>query len=214
MNLITNAMVVAATLLGSGMALPQARRLFTTRRIEGVSAAWLGVSVALNAWWLVYGVAQQVWVLVPVSGVSLLLYVSIAVVFVHTSGASCLRSMLASGAALGAVPLGFLLAGGWPLAGLVVGLCYGLQLLPAVVTAYRSDDLGGVSPGTWVIALVEAALWLAYGSAVADVALVAGGSSGVVMSSLILVRIRIVRVRTAARAVDTRGTVIRVASAR
>lgn len=214
MNLITNAMVVAATLLGSGMALPQARRLFTTRRIEGVSAAWLGVSVALNAWWLVYGVAQQVWVLVPVSGVSLLLYVSIAVVFVHTSGASCLRSMLASGAALGAVPLGFLLAGGWPLAGLVVGLCYGLQLLPAVVTAYRSDDLGGVSPGTWVIALAEAALWLAYGSAVADVALVAGGSSGVVMSSLILVRIRIVRVRTAARAVDTRGTVIRVASAR
>ena len=196
MNLILNATVVAATLLGSGMALPQARRLFVTRRVEGVSAAWVGVSVALNAWWLVYGLAQQVWALVPVSAVSLLLYLAIAGLLVHAGGPRCLPAMVVAGLALGVVPLGFLAVGGWALAGLVVGLCYGLQLLPAVVTAYRSADLRGVSPGTWVLALAEASLWLVYGLAVGDPALIAGGSSGVVMSAAILVRLRLVRSRS------------------
>jgi uncharacterized protein with PQ loop repeat len=224
MNPILNATVVAATLLGSGMALPQARRLFATRRIEGVSASWVGVSIALNTWWLLYGVAQHVWVLVPVSGVSLALYLSIAVVYLHSGGPdadgrhsefrSSLRSMLGAGMALGAVPLIFLVVGGWPVAGVVVGLCYGLQLLPAVVTAYRGDDLRGISAGTWVIALLESLLWLVYGLGVTDVALIAGGASGVVMASLILVRLHTVRSNVRRRAVDTDGTVIRVAPAR
>jgi len=220
MNLILNATVVAATVLGSGMALPQARRLFTTRRIEGVSAAWVGVSIALNTWWLIYGLAQDVWVLVPVSAVSLTLYLSIAVIFVRSSGSRVVRglwSMAAAGIALGALPLAFLVAGGWPVAGVIVGLCYGLQLLPAVVTAYRAHDLDGISTGTWIIALVESTLWLFYGVAASDVALTAGGSSGVVMASLILVRLHIVRpvVRPSAEsAVDTTGTVIRLIPAR
>jgi uncharacterized protein with PQ loop repeat len=217
MNLILNATVVAATLLGSGMAFPQARRMFVTRRIEGVSAAWVGVSIALNTWWLVYGIAQQVWALVPVSGVSLMLYLSIAAMYLHSSdrssdSSSSLGTMVGWGIALGAVPLLFLITGGWPVAGVVVGLCYGLQLLPAVVTAYRGDDLGGISAGTWVIGLAEAMLWLVYGLGVTDVALIAGGASGAVMASLILARLATARSRV--RAVDTGGTVIRVASAR
>jgi len=217
MNLILNATVVAATLLGSGMALPQARRLFVTRRIEGVSAAWVGVSIALNAWWLAYGITQQVWALVPVSGVSLALYLSIAAMYLRSGGPRVERwpslgRMLGAGFALGALPLVFLAIGGWPVAGVVVGLCYGLQLLPAVVTAYRGADLGGISAGTWVIALAESMLWLAYGFGVTDLALIAGGASGVVMASLILARLHVVR--SGDRAVDTGGTVIRVASAR
>lgn len=214
MNLILNTMAAAAAVLGSGMAFPQARRLFTTRRVDGVSAAWIGVSITLNGWWLAYGLTQGLWLLVPVSGLSLLLYLSIAVLFIHATRWWGLPPMLGSGVALGVVPLGFLVVGGWALAGLAVGLCYGLQLLPAVAASYRSDELGGISAGTWIIALAESALWLLYGLGVADIALVAGGSSGVVMASLILARLHLVRANEMRRAVDTSGTVIRVASAR
>ncbi|MDX2381395.1 MAG: hypothetical protein QNM02_16740 [Acidimicrobiia bacterium] len=193
MNLISTATVIVATLLGSSMALPQARRLYSTRRVEGLSAAWIGVSVALNAWWLVYGFAQNVWVLIPVSALSVLLYLSIGAMFIHTTGWASLRQMFAAGVALGLLPLGFLAFGGWVVAGVVVGLCYGLQLLPAVVAVYRSDAVEGVATGTWLIALVESLLWLLYGLGVADVALIAGGSSGVVMASLILARLHVVR---------------------
>jgi uncharacterized protein with PQ loop repeat len=214
MNLILSMMAVAAAVVGSGMAFPQARRLFNTRQVEGVSAVWIGVSIALNGWWLAYGVTQALWILVPVSGLSLLLYLSIAVLFVHSSGWSSLSPMFTSGVALGALPLVFLVFGGWALAGVVVGLCYGLQLLPAVVAAFRSDEPAGIAPGTWIIALVESVLWLVYGLGVADAALIAGGTSGVVAASLILVRLHMVRTNAIDRAVDTSGTVIRVAPAR
>jgi uncharacterized protein with PQ loop repeat len=189
MNLMLDTIVVAATVLGSGMAFPQARRLFRTGRVEGVSAGWVGISLALNGWWLAYGLAAGVWALVPVSALSILLYATIAVLYVRSTGWTSLRPMALAALALGSLPLPFLVAGGWPVAGAVVGLCYGLQLLPAVTVAYRSLDLSGISAGTWILALVESALWLAYGLAVADAALLVGGASGVLMSSLILVRL-------------------------
>ncbi|MFT7327671.1 MAG: hypothetical protein ACI88S_002103, partial [Ilumatobacter sp.] len=37
MNLILNLVVIAASVLGSGMAFPQARRLMKTRSVDGVS---------------------------------------------------------------------------------------------------------------------------------------------------------------------------------
>ena len=214
MNLILSMMAVAAAVVGSGMAFPQARRLFNTRRVDGVSAVWIGVSIALNGWWLAYGVTQDLWILVPVSGLSLLLYLSIAILFAHSTGWSSLAPIFTSGLLLGVLPLAFLVFGGWALAGVVVGLCYGLQLLPAVVSAFRSAEPAGIAPGTWIIALVESLLWLGYGLGVADAALVAGGASGVVAASLILARLQVVRTNAIERAVDTSGTVIRVAPAR
>jgi uncharacterized protein with PQ loop repeat len=189
MNLMLDLVVVAATVLGSGMAYPQARKLVRTRCIEGVSAAWIGVSMALNAWWLSYAVAEHVWALAPVSATSLVLYTAIAVVFVHAGGRQRLPGVMSGIVSLGVVPMIALLLGGWPVAGLVIGLCYGLQLLPAVVEAFRGSDLAGISAGTWIIALAEAALWLVYGLAVVDPALIAGGASGLAMAALILVRL-------------------------
>ncbi len=204
MNLVLNGIVLCATVLGSGMAFPQARKIARTGRVEGVSAAWAGVSAALNTWWLIYGISEGVWAVVPVSALSLTLYLAIGALIVRHAGRSSLGAMVGGALALGAVPLPFLLVGGWQIAGTVVGLCYGLQLLPAVIEAYRSRDVSGVSVGTWVIALVEAGLWLVYGLAVGDPALIAGGASGVGMAALILVRLL---------AVDARDRGIRVATA-
>jgi uncharacterized protein with PQ loop repeat len=191
MNLILNATVVIATVLGSGMALPQARRLARTRRADGVSPVWVGVSMAINAWWVAYGIAAPVWALVPVSLISLSLYAAMAVMFVRSFGRSSLRGLALGSLGLGMIPLPFLVTGGWGTAGLVIGLCYGLQLLPAVVAVCRTRALRGVSATTWLIAWVEAVLWLVYGFGVGDLALSSAGLIGVVMSSVILVRLSV-----------------------
>lgn len=189
MDLLVTFAAFSATLLGSAMALPQARRIVRTRRVDGVSASWIGVSIALNGWWIAYALATGLWVLLPVSTISMGLYVAIAVVFVRTIGRRSLGGLSVGIGVLGMSPLPFLLVGGWTLAGIAVGFSYGLQLLPAVIGVFRTRRLGGVSVGTWTIAWVEAMLWTVVGIGVADIALIAGGATGVVMAGIILVRL-------------------------
>ncbi len=191
MNVMLNALVISATVLGSGMALPQARQLARTRRTDGVSPTWVGVSMALNGWWLAYGFAAPVWALVPVSMISIGLYASMAVLFIRVGGPTGRRGLLIGAVGLGMLPLPFLVIGGWELAGLAVGLCYGLQLLPAVVAVLRTRALAGVSAATWLIAWTESMLWLVYGLGVADPALIVAGTVGVVMSTVIVVRLAV-----------------------
>lgn len=191
MNLALNLLVVVATVLGSWMAFPQARRIARTRRVDGVSATWIGVSLAINGWWLTYGLVAGVWALVPVSIISLLLYGVMAWFYVASVGRPALPGLALGVFGLGMVPLPFLLVGGWELAGVAVGLSYGVQLLPAVVASLRTSELSGVSSTTWIIALVEAALWLVYGVGVSDIALTLAGLVGVVMASVILTRLAV-----------------------
>lgn len=188
MNLLLAFIALTATVLGSAMALPQARRLVRHGRVEGVSGPWIGVSAALNVWWMAYGVAEQVWVLLPVSGVSFVLYATIGVFFARSVGRRAFPGFVFGGV-LGMVPLPFLLTSGWTAAGLVLGFSYGLQLAPAVVAACRTKDLAGVSAGTWGIAWAEALLWLVYGVGVGDIALTVGGAKGAFMSAVILGRL-------------------------
>ncbi len=191
MDLALNLIVVAATVLGSWMAFPQARRIARTRRVDGVSSTWIGVSLAINGWWLTYGLVVGVWALVPVSVISLLLYGTMAWFFVRSVGRAALPGMALGAFGLGMVPLPFLVVGGWELAGVAVGLSYGIQLLPAVVASLRTTLLSGVSSATWIIAFVEAALWLVYGVGVGDVALMLAGAVGMTLASVILGRLAI-----------------------
>ncbi|HUS42698.1 MAG TPA: hypothetical protein VMY16_08525 [Ilumatobacteraceae bacterium] len=191
MNLALNSLVVVATVLGSWMAFPQARRIARTRSVEGVSATWIGVSLAINGWWLTYGLVAGMWAVVPVSIISLLLYGVMAWFFVRSVGRSALPGLTLGVFGLGMIPLPFLLIGGWELAGVAVGLSYGAQLLPAVVASLRTSVLSGVSSTTWIIALAEAALWLVYGFGVGDAALTLAGLVGVGMASVILARLAV-----------------------
>lgn len=182
-------LAITATIVGSAMALPQARRLARHRTVEGVSATWIGVSAALNGWWIAYAIAAGVWAVLPVSVISAVLYVTIGVFYLRTAGRRGVPAMLLGAAVLGMVPLPFLVARGWTVAGVAVGLCYGVQLLPAVVTAYRTRELSGISPSTWLIGWIESTLWLAFGVGIADPAVIAGGLTGATMSLAILVRL-------------------------
>jgi uncharacterized protein with PQ loop repeat len=189
MNLVLNLIVVAASVLGSGMALPQALKLARTQNVDGVSAVWIGVSMAINVWWTIYAIHESVWALLPVSTVSLALYLGMGVIYLRSVGASALPGFAVGGLILGMAPLPALLVGGWEAAGLAIGLSYGIQLAPAVFAAFRTRALDGVSPGTWVISLAEAVLWLAYGAMISDIALLAGGTAGVVMATAMLSRL-------------------------
>ena len=191
MNLALNLVVVVATILGSWMAFPQARHIARTRGVDGVSATWIGVSLSINGWWLTYGLVVGVWALVPVSVLSLLLYGVMAWFFVRSVGRRALPGFALGVLGLGMVPLPFLVGGGWELAGVAVGLSYGVQLLPAVVASLRTSLLSGVSSATWILAFAEAALWLVYGLGVGDVAVTLAGVVGVAMSSVIIARLAV-----------------------
>ena len=194
-------MLVVANVVGSTMAFPQALRLVRTRNTEGISGAWVGISVSMNVWWLTYGLANELWGLVPVSAIAVVLYTTIAAAYVRIVGVGASRQLAFGSLVLGMTPLPFLLLGGWQLAGIAIGLCYGLQLVPAVLAAYRNSDLSGVAPLTWIMAWIESVIWLAYGASVIDGALLVGGVTGTLMASSMIVRLAVtghqpLRVRT------------------
>ncbi len=199
-------MIVVANVMGAGMAYPQASKLIRTGNTRGVSGVWAGVSLTMNMWWLAYGLANDLWGLVPVSAIAAVLYAAIVVAYLRSVGRSAAPGVLLGAVVLGMGPAPFLVFGGWTAAGLAIGLCYGMQLVPAVVAACRTRELHGVAPTTWIMAWVEAVIWTAYGWYVMDVALLAGGISGAVMASVILGRLAATghqpfRVRRAATAV-------------
>lgn len=184
--------VIIANLLGGTMAVPQAVQLVRTRRADGVSPAWAGMSITLNVWWVAYAIGVGEWAIAPVGVVSAAAYLVIALSIIRFSvgpARQTMTPMLFSAMLLGAAPLIGLLVGGWQLAGVLLGALYGVQLTPAVITVYRSVDVSGVSPATWVIALSEAALWGLYGLPRADAGLISLAATGAVMSSLVLLRL-------------------------
>lgn len=184
--------LVAANVVGAAMSLPQAVRLLRTRRVEGVSLGWAAMSVVTNGWWLSYGLGAGNWAIVPVSVVSVvgyLLVVGAVLRFGGRRGAALGRSGAAGLAAVVVVPAMALAFGGLVSLGIALGLVYGVQLAPAVLGAYRSSDLRGVSAGTWLAAWVEAGLWGVLGVHGGDAGLLALAVTGLVMSSALLVRL-------------------------
>ena len=60
-------LVAVANVMGAGMILPQVLRIHRRRSADGLSAAWVGAGIGLNAWWILYAAAEQLWGLLPVS---------------------------------------------------------------------------------------------------------------------------------------------------
>lgn len=187
LTLLLPSLLIVANVLGVGMILPQAIRLRTHRCTAGVSGAWIGVGLTLNLWWLAYATQARLWGLIPVSAGAFVLYAVIAVQLLRIERRAALPQLLFGLFVLGGAPLPFLLLDGWSGAGVAIGLSYGVQFLPAAVAAYRSASVAGVSSATWVMAWIEAAVWLLYGIDSTDGALLLSGTGGLLVSSIILV---------------------------
>ena len=87
------------------------------------------------------------------------------------------------------------LLGGWQLVGTALGLWAGVQIAPAVWSAFRTKGQLAIAPGLWMVGLGQALLWGYYGHAVGDGALVIYGVAMGTGSAAILVRFATIRVR-------------------
>jgi uncharacterized protein with PQ loop repeat len=186
--------VVLANVLGGAMALPQAMRLHRYRDPAGLAPSWAVISAVGNAWWVIYGVGGGSLGVVPVAFFSMTVYLSIiAVLWPLLADSEARVRMAAVGLAIAVLPLPALALGGWAVVGVLLGALYGLQLAPAVVTAYRTTDLSGVSATTWILALVEAALFGIYGLATADAGILVLAACGIAGSGALLLRLGLLR---------------------
>ena len=64
-----------------------------------------------------------------------------------------------------------------------------LQVTPSLWTAYRTPRPTGISTGTWLLILGELTCWLTFGLHTADPRLITLGTSGIIVSALMLARI-------------------------
>ncbi|MFT7474710.1 MAG: hypothetical protein ACI81L_001639 [Verrucomicrobiales bacterium] len=189
-------LLITANVMGVGMVVPQVIRINRVQSVGGVSIAWIGVGIAMNGWWSAYAVASGLWGLLPVSIGAGGLYLIMTAQVLRLGGWHALRPLAVGAFLLGMVPLPFLLAGGMAAAGVAAGFSYGGQFMPAVAVSLRSTALSGLSPTTWTMAWIEAAIWVIYGTSVDDQALIIGGTGGAAASAIILIRLSSKRRRT------------------
>lgn len=162
--------------------LPQPLRLARTGVDDGVSPMAAFNQLLSEGAWLTYGLVQSrpaIWIvsafaLLPSGWQSLLLLPRARRVDL-----------------LGAAGFGVAIVVAWStgLLGAALGASVLVTTGPQVIEAVRSDDLSGIAPATWWIALADAALWGAYGWAIGDLALV--GYWAVLTSCAVVVLARV-----------------------
>jgi len=190
-------LLVIANVLGAGMIVPQVIRLRRLRSVDGVSASGTGVGIAMNSWWVLYGIQSGAYGIIPVSAAGAALYLVIALQLTGITGRTIVRPILTGAGVIGMVPLVPYLTSSLRITGLVIGLLYGVQFLPAALAAIQTWKPTGISPATWAMAWIEAVIWLVYGSSTSDPALIVGGAGGTLMASVILTHVAVTRRRTA-----------------
>ena len=190
---------IAATGFAVPQFLPQIRKLLTTRDTAGVSPSWAALTSVNNAAWLTYFTMSRYWTaLIPSTSATLL--------------AGTLAVLLLRRRPLGTRPAALIAA--WAITLAVAGVTAGraglgtlltaaflLQVTPSLWTAYRTPRPTGISAGTWLLILGELTCWLTFGLHSADPRLITLGTSGIIVSALMLARIH----RTARRPLPASG---------
>lgn len=181
--------LVAGTLLTLAMILPQIGRVARRRTAQGVSPTWPVLGTTINGAWTGYLVISADLPLAAVTTFTMTVTYAVLSALVLRLHPERRRDSIARGVAslvaIGAIGG----AWGWELLGTALGLSYGLQLMPAVVSVYRSTRLEGVSRLTWWTALVEAGCWGFYGYSTGDSAVIIYGLTGIAFTAAICVRL-------------------------
>jgi uncharacterized protein with PQ loop repeat len=185
-ELLANVAVIAATATTLTFLLPQIRKLVRTRDSSGVSTSWPALGLVSNVGWFIYFVHEALWasVLAPF-GASIGYGVTLWAL--ARTGLPLNRSVL-RGIALGTVLIGITATAGWPTLGVALGLTFGVMMIPTLATAFATPDPSGISPGTWWIGVLEAALWGFYGWHHADAGILTFSAMAAIGSGLMLGR--------------------------
>jgi uncharacterized protein with PQ loop repeat len=183
---LANIAIVAATIGTVTFLLPQIIKLIRTRDSAGVSTTWAVLGFVTNVGWFTYMINQELWAGLIAPFATFISY-AITIWALNRTGRDLRRGALL-GLVWTMVLVGFAWALGWSALGVVLGLSYGVMLMPSVWTASKTIDPSGISPGTWWIGLAEAILWGYYGWFHADAGIVTFFVIGVIGSTLILDR--------------------------
>jgi uncharacterized protein with PQ loop repeat len=175
-----------AALVGTLLGLPQALRLARTRNAEGLSLVAWQLVLGLNLAWMVHGVTMMKWNLIVPNLLGLLTTVPILVLLSRELGRALPRVLLPGvvlAAGMVAVDLGFGttaygIVAMWP--ALLANAGQSLELV-------RSPRVTGVSPVFLFGAVLNQALWLAWGVLVADSGTVISAVAAVVVTGFNLV---------------------------
>jgi uncharacterized protein with PQ loop repeat len=180
------AVAAAATVLSMSCTWPQVARIRRTGDIAGVSVTAAALTVSSEIGWTVYLGGEALWSAVP-EGAFNIAANALLVVAVRRAGGSA-RTALFTALAWMTVLLTARWLGGPGSIAALLGVAYVVQLTPAVVTAWRTWSPSGIATSTWMMRLVESALWGTYGYVRGDPPLIVFGLLGVTESTAILVR--------------------------
>ncbi len=189
--MLEQAVTALAVVVALAHPVPQVVRVLRTRSVAGVSGTttWLGCVV--NVAWCTYGIARGLVPVAVLSSAYVVGYVTVAVLLVRRGN----RRGIGPGALAAVALVGLVLVGGWGALGTVLALAVIPQFLPQVIEAWTADDLTGLAPGTYLIAVVDGVVWGGFGLVAGDRPLML---YGVVMCS-VAVAVLVPRYRWAAR---------------
>ena len=178
---------IAAAAFAVPQFLPQILKLRATHDAAGVSWSWAALTSLNNAAWIAYFALARYWTaLIPASSATLLAG-TLAVMLTRLRRARPLQSVLI-GTWAAALITAYAIAGRTGL-GTLLTAAFIMQATPSVWTAYRTAHPTGVAPGTWLLILGELACWLIFGLHKSDPRLITLGTTGVIISVLMLARI-------------------------
>lgn len=183
--------VALLPVLAAGFAVPQfvpqILKLRRTGDTAGLSTPWALLTGINNAAWFGYFAASHYWfALIPSSSASLL---------GGTLGVMLTRRRTMTRRAgviivLWVAVLGVAATVDRALLGTALTVAFLIQVLPAVVTAYRTRHPTGIARGTWLLILGEVSCWAVFGTAQHDAPLMILGTTGVISALLMLNRAR------------------------
>ena len=186
MHIVGELVALVATALAATSALPQLRRLRTTRDLAGVSLAGPAIGAVTEAGWLVYVAEEELWSAAPEPVLMVIANVALATAISRRDGP--LVTALVVGTAWAATLTLATTAGGWAALGATLGIAYGVQMTPYLWSAFRVRRPTGIAVHTWTMNLVESVLWGIYGLAHGDRPIVLYAVIGTTTSTAILVR--------------------------
>ena len=189
--MLEQAVTACAVVVALAHPVPQVVRVLRTRSVAGVSGptTWLGC--AINTAWVTYGIARGLVPVAVLSGAYVVGYVTVAVLLVRRGNRRGIGTGLLAAAGLA----GLVVIAGWTALGTVLALAVLPQFLPQVVEAWTADDLTGLAPGTYLIAVLDGVVWGGFGVVAGDRPLML---YGVIMCS-VAVAVLVPRHRWAAR---------------
>jgi uncharacterized protein with PQ loop repeat len=178
---------IAAAVFAVPQFLPQIAKLRATHDTAGISWSWAVLTSLNNGAWIAYFALARYWTALIPSSSATVLAGTLAVMLTRRGRARPRQSaligiwaviLITSCAVAGRAGLGALLTA-----------AFIMQATPSVWTAYRTARPTGVSPGTWLLILGELTCWLIFGLYKSDPRLITLGTTGVIISVLMLARI-------------------------